>query len=126
MNNRNACRKIVFLLAACFITPLWAQDAAPERGKTITDTQSLEAQDGHELCFQMDAQEKLTYSFSAGAELQFNLHYHTDEQVFSPVPNHAAQAESGDFTAEIDQFYCLMWVNGSSETVELEAEYMIE
>ncbi|MBT8137359.1 MAG: hypothetical protein KJO54_10140 [Gammaproteobacteria bacterium] len=76
-----------------------------------------------ELCFESAAGDVVIYRFEASRPLGFNLHYHVDEEMFFPVPEHETAAEKGQYIVPADQDYCLMWTNSSTDlTATLVAE----
>lgn len=67
----------------------------------------------HEDCFPMGVGHILSYEFSSPVPLLFNLHYHEGDQTHYADRQDAAAVEGGEFTADTDREYCLMWVNDS-------------
>ena len=77
-----------------------------------------------EECFGMAAAETLTYEFTADGELGFNLHYHEGDQVTYPIKKKARQ-DQGEFVADRDFSYCLMWTNRGQDAVQLRGGFSI-
>lgn len=77
-----------------------------------------------EPCFAMSRGDRLDYQFSAGASLDFNLHYHADEVVF-PEDLKDVEAREGSFVAPATGSYCLMWTNKQATPVDLEYRYRV-
>ena len=65
----------------------------------------------HELCMGLEFGKRLTYAFKSRSAMNFNIHYHEDDDVLFPVEEHLTNEKSEVFTAQSDQDYCLMWTN---------------
>jgi hypothetical protein len=72
-----------------------------------------------EVCGQLPAQAKVTWSFEAGSALDFNVHFHEGEQVHYPAKLQGVAKGNGVLDARTDQDYCWMWVNPSSREATL-------
>ena len=59
----------------------------------------------------------------AAAPLAFNVHFHDGNAVIEPISVASTQGESGEFSADRDQTYCLMWEAGAGGSV---LEYRVE
>ena len=73
-----------------------------------------------ELCFEAAAGDTIVYRFEGTGPLGFNLHYHDDEEIYYPVPEHETDAEKGHFLATADRVYCLMWTNNGTGRITVE------
>jgi hypothetical protein len=67
----------------------------------------------HEECFALAAGDRVGYRFDAREPVAFNVHFHEGNTVILPVDVKATVEESGDFTADRGQFYCLTWEAGA-------------
>ena len=67
----------------------------------------------HEECFTLVTGDRVGYRFSARYPVAFNVHFHEGNAVIMPVDVKATVEESGDFTADRAQVYCLMWEAGA-------------
>ena len=77
----------------------------------------------YEQCVLLQAGQRIGYLFRAAAPLAFNIHFHDGNAVIEPVSAASTQGESGEFSADRDQTYCLMWETGASGSV---LEYRVE
>ena len=77
----------------------------------------------HEVCFDIAPPIKLEYDFQTSHPVQFNLHYHDEDNVLFPVPEQLTRTEQATFTPESEQVYCLMWTNTGNENIELSLTY---
>lgn len=77
----------------------------------------------YEECVLLQAGERIGYLFRAGAPLAFNIHFHDANAVIEPVSTASTREESGEFSADRDQTYCLMWEAGAGGSV---LEYRVE
>jgi len=71
----------------------------------------------HEECVALDRGERFQYYFSSVAPIAFNIHYHEANAVILPVQREKVTQDSGDFTADRKQIYCLMWEAGAQPSV---------
>lgn len=79
-----------------------------------------------EPCILMAVGERLEFSFSASIGLDFNIHYHDDEQVHFPVNESAVSEWKGVYIAPHKQNYCLMWTNNhATGTASLSYSYQL-
>jgi len=67
----------------------------------------------HEECFRLDVGERIDFYFESVVPVAFNIHYHDGNAVVMPVARDNATQESGDFTADRKEIYCLMWEAGA-------------
>lgn len=77
----------------------------------------------YEECVLLQAGQRIGYLFRAAAPLAFNIHFHDGNAVIEPVSAASTQDESGEFSADRDQTYCLMWEAGAGGSV---LEYRVE
>ena len=61
--------------------------------------------------------------FRSSAPLAFNIHFHDANAVIEPVSAASTQGESGEFTTDRDETYCLMWEAGAGGGV---LDYRVE
>jgi hypothetical protein len=71
----------------------------------------------HEECVALDPGERIDFYFVSVAPVAFNIHYHDANAVIMPIEREHATQESGEFTAERKEVYCLMWEAGAEPTV---------
>ena len=77
----------------------------------------------YEECVLLQAGQRIGYLFRAAAPLAFNIHFHDGNAVIEPVSAASTQGESGEFSADRDQTYCLMWEAGADGSV---LDYRVE
>jgi hypothetical protein len=77
----------------------------------------------YEECVLLQAGQRIGYLFRAAAPVAFNIHFHDGNAVIEPVSAASTQGESGEFSADRDQTYCLMWEAGADGSV---LEYRVE
>ncbi len=70
-----------------------------------------------EECLALEPGERIAYRFEAREPLAFNVHFHDGNAVIMPVSNVGTTSESGDFTADRKEVYCLMWEAGADGSV---------
>jgi hypothetical protein len=77
----------------------------------------------YEECVELQSGGRVGYLFRAAAPLAFNVHFHDGNAVIEPISVASTQGESGEFTADRDQTYCLMWEAGAGGSV---LDYRVE
>ena len=68
----------------------------------------------HEQCFALSAGERVSYRFTATQAVAFNIYFREGKARIIPVDVKAALEDSGDFTADQSQNYCLEWEAGAA------------
>jgi hypothetical protein len=66
----------------------------------------------HEDCLALRAGDRFGYVFEARVPVAFNIHFREGAAVIAPISRDSTSAESGDFTPDQDQTYCLTWQAG--------------
>jgi hypothetical protein len=77
----------------------------------------------HEECVEMQKDQRVGYLFRAAVPVAFNVHFRDGNAVIEPVSSAHTQGESGEFSADRAQVYCLMWEAGAGGSV---LEYRVE
>jgi hypothetical protein len=98
---------------------------APDRlevPKVVTGV-DIPAYGVYEECVLLEAGQRIGYLFRAAAPVAFNIHFHDGKAVIEPVSAAGTQGESGEFSADRDQTYCLMWEAGAAGSL---LEYRVE
>jgi hypothetical protein len=65
----------------------------------------------------LDSGERIAYRFEARQPVAFNVHFHDGNAVIMPVASDSTTSESGDFTADRKEVYCLTWEAGAEGSV---------
>jgi len=118
----NFLRNIAGLLGcACCASLAWSHGAEDSHRNRLERT--IFPDDSYELCLVLAQDQQLRYAFKAPRKLDFNIHYHADHEVFYPVSEHQAMADTATFAAQSEQEYCLMWTNQGDADVLLSLEY---
>jgi hypothetical protein len=71
----------------------------------------------HEECVALEPGNRINYYFESVAPVAFNIHYHDANAVIMPITRDHVTRDSGDFTAERKEIYCLMWEAGPEPSV---------
>ena len=104
--------------------------AALALSQFVEQTVTVPAGRIEEPCFAMPAGARLEFGFASDVVLDFNLHYHVrdsdkrDEVVY-PLRRNGVGTMSGNYQAETDQEYCLMWKNRQTVPAELRYHYRV-
>ena len=101
-------RALAALAAASIVT---ACAAGPERlvAPRVVAGLELPPYAIHEECIPLRAGQRIGYRFKVEPAVAFNVHYHEAGAVIMPLAAKRTLEEDGDFTADHEQVYCLMW-----------------
>jgi len=72
-----------------------------------------------ETCMRLEAGRSIRWRFEASTPLDFNLHFHRGADVHYPVKRDRVRTDSGVFTADAGEDYCLMWTNRGTSPAQL-------
>ena len=67
----------------------------------------------HEECIEMRSGERIGYVFEARVPIAFSIQYKDGNAVILPLTRDSTTDESGDFIADRDHVYCLVWKSGA-------------
>jgi hypothetical protein len=73
-----------------------------------------------EICGPLKKYQAINWRFSASGVTDFNIHYHVEKLVVTPVDQKNVAAASGITSIDLDQEYCWMWSNKGERAVDLE------
>ncbi len=62
-----------------------------------------------EICPELKTGQTLNFQLDASLPILFNLHYHQGKKVAYPIPEKNLTKINQQFTAPVDNTYCLMW-----------------
>ena len=71
----------------------------------------------HEECVALQPGERIGFYFVSVAPVAFNIHYHDANAVIMPIVRERATQESGEFTADRREIYCLTWEAGAQASI---------
>lgn len=100
-----------FIFKSIVVLALVSIVVVTAKAKEKTDRALVQPGEVHELCMGLEFGKRLTYAFKSRSAMNFNIHYHEDDDVLFPVEEHLTNEKSEVFTAQSDQDYCLMWTN---------------
>jgi hypothetical protein len=102
------------MLALTASAPAW-----PQQGPAGEVQVEVQPSQFYEVCLDMARNQSITYTYQANQPLDFNIHYHQDENVLYPVKNSGFLGLSDSFTAPASETYCLMWTNRQAVSASL-------
>ena len=77
----------------------------------------------HEECAEFKKGQVVAYKFNASQPVPFNIHYHVgkgkDEKVEYPMKLEKSEVSSSTLTIPVDQHYCWMWSNKTTEPLSV-------
>jgi hypothetical protein len=95
-------------------------------GERFDRTLTLAPGNFAELCGALGAGKRVTWSFDADRELDFNIHYHVDNEVRYPSRMDRARRSEGNLTVDLAQDYCWMWTNKSAAAAKLAVRLVLK
>lgn len=107
MTARNGRRLLVGLLLCGCATDPYRFDAP--RGAADLE---LAPYAMHEECVALARGDRFDFYFVSSAPIAFNINYHDANAVIMPLTRERVTQESGDFVADRNTVYCLMWEAG--------------
>jgi len=113
------CWLSIFLLTACAGNHIYAEGYdAQDRGKITRERVTLKSSSMHEACFALAKEQKLQYKFDSDKPVNFNVHFHSENEIHYPVQQNGVTQNYGMIEREDkllpgneQQIYCLMWEN---------------
>ena len=102
------------LAAAAEIVEIKWLDGGFSQKSTIAPKKFLE------VCGKLKLQETVQWQFQGSAPSDFNIHYHVGRDVSYPEQRKGIASASGLLSVPLDQDYCWMWSNRSTETITVE------
>lgn len=100
------------LVAVACLASCAAQPLAPGETRDV-ERLVIAPYEMHEECAQLAAGERLDWRYRSSAPLDFDIHYHEDGAVLSPVVREQSTGASGMFEAALARDYCLTWQAGA-------------
>ena len=73
-----------------------------------------------EVCGKLKKGNLIRWQFDSSAPLDFNIHYHEGKEIIFPYKMNNIKSAKEELLISLDQDYCWMWTNKSSEAVKLE------
>lgn len=108
-------------------------DDAKDKAKITKESVTLKASGMHEECFELKKQQKLFYKFDSDKPINFNVHFHTENEIHYPVQQNGVTRHDGMIDLEDIRFqlntqkhYCLMWENPEMGPVSLSYECIVK
>ena len=72
-----------------------------------------------EVCGKLNQGQAIAWKFEANRPMDFNVHYHDDGRVVFPAKQDAVTKAADTLKVGLDQDYCWMWTNKSTESARL-------
>lgn len=86
----------------------------------------LAPRSNEETCMELARNELLEISFSATLAVDFNLHYHLENQMRFPVNLKQQRDYADSYVAPATRTYCLMWTNRNDQPLRLRYQYHVQ
>ena len=110
-------RRFPSLLLAAFLLPGCAGDPYRLDAPRAAAGVELGPYAIHDECVSLGPGSSIDYYFTSVAPVAFNIHYHDANAVILPVVREHATEDSGRFTADRKQIYCLTWEAGAEPSL---------
>ena len=95
-------------------------------GEVIHDRFTIKPGRSYEECIELKPGMVFDYDFDASDFVNFNIHYHAEDDVHHPVQKKGVMMGKGmidpsghDYYKKEQDFYCLMWDNVNDEPVKV-------
>jgi hypothetical protein len=129
LNMRFSCG-ILSAVAVLFISGCAATETAttvkPQHiGSGMQEEVIIASSSFYEACDKLSPGQQAEYSFAVSKPVNFNVHYHTAQEIHYPVQKENIDSMSGVFTAEAKAMYCCMWSNKHPVPVSLNYDFKI-
>ena len=92
----------------------WASDGTFEHRFEVKPGQFAE------VCGKLDKGQAVRWRFESPQALHFNIHYHVGKDVVYPVQQAGTAKSEGRLAVALDQDYCWMWSNKSTQPATLQ------
>lgn len=92
----------------------------------VHDAFTIKPSGSQEECIELRPNMVFDYEYEASDSVNFNIHYHAEDDVYYPVDTKGTRSGKGTvepgshhFYTPKQEFYCLMWDNISAEPVNV-------
>jgi hypothetical protein len=117
-----------FLLQTAFVLACCASSATAQadlvklqwRDGQFIHKGSIAAKKFVEVCGPIKKFQSISWGFKSTGAVDFNIHYHVEKEVVTPVDQKSVETATGVTNIEIDQEYCWMWTNKTERAVTIE------
>ena len=117
-------RRMLILGLACAAGLAAAQETKlenPMRKHSVT----MYANNVHEECFHLGVGDSVDYLYKSTSTVIFNIHYHTETDVITPIKKENVTSDAGTYLAKEEHGYCMMWTNAREDSTGLQYEFRI-
>ena len=117
-------RAVFFVAALASAAPAWAELAEIAWDTNGAYSRTFEVPPGKfaEACGKLARSDAVRWSWEAGGNVSFNIHYHEGDKVEYPVKQAGVPRAQGTLDVAKDQDYCWMWTNKSPSTFSLRVQ----
>lgn len=102
-------------------------------GELVHDTVTIKASGSYEECIELHPGLVFDYDFDASGFVDFNIHYHAEDEIHEPVHTKGVMFGKGridpsthNYYTKEQEFYCLMWENMNDGPVEVSFKCVLE
>jgi len=124
--NKMTMLAVLLLSLSLLISGCATSGTNEDGGTSLYNTVKIKPSKSYEDCIEVLPGQIMKYSFTSSNFVNFNIHYHTEEELFYPVDKKGVMTWKGsldlqelDYYTEDQEFFCVMWDNLNSEQVKL-------
>jgi len=124
--NKMTMLAVLLLSLSLLISGCATSGTNEDGGTSLYNTVKIKPSKSYEDCIEVLPGQIMKYSFTSSNFVNFNIHYHTEEELFYPVDKKGVMTWKGsldlqelDYYTEDQEFFCVMWDNLNSEPVKL-------
>ena len=115
------CLSIFFVVLSAFMLSGCSSPAIRDETEVTLNPSKI-----HEECMELLPKDVLSYSFKASGPVDFNIHFHEEENISYPVSRKSIASYEGKYSPAKEQMYCLMWTNIQKTAVQLTYTFKVE
>jgi len=124
--NKMTKLAFLFLSLSLLISGCATSGTNDDGGMSMSDTVKIKPSGSYEDCLELLPGQTMNYSFNSSHFVNFNIHYHTETELYYPVKKKGVMMGKGsldiqelDYYTEDQEFFCVMWDNLNPEPVQV-------
>jgi hypothetical protein len=123
----------LFVMISCSTMKVEKQIIKKDETSSVHEEVVIEPNKMYEECVEALPEHYIMYSFKASKPLDFNIHYHGEENIHYPVSQKLVSEWCGvldvreqGYYIKDQEFFCLMWENPHAEEVKVIFDCKVE
>jgi len=122
----------LIIAVACSTKSVKQDSDLPEGIKEQSEKEYIEPGKFYETCIELNSGQVLNYSFNSSIDVDFNIHYHSDEGRKYAIKKNQITSFKGELVCDEMDFYskkqknfCMIWSNFNENAARLKLKYYI-